>query len=110
MLLGSVSLQSHAIISAYLSIVAGIVEAVFSYMAGHAEISMALYGIALVAIFDGLGSILVLSLWQCSDADRTLKLKLKELKYSYIIGVFMMLLGIFFICDWCGQYLSIFCI
>lgn len=91
---------THAILSGYLSIAAGIVEAGYSYLAGQSEVSMALYGIALTAILDTSGSILVLVIWQCSPNDRPLQLELKELKYTIIIGCFMMFLGIFFVIDW----------
>ena len=46
----------HAILSAYLSIVAGLVETVISLMDGMEEISMSLYGIALMAFVDITGS------------------------------------------------------
>jgi hypothetical protein len=54
----------HAIASAYLSIVAGIVEAVMSMMAGSEEDSLSLYGVALMAFVDIAGTFLVLSLWE----------------------------------------------
>ena len=85
----------HAVLSAYLSIAAGVMETVMSFVAGFAEVSMSMFGISLVAFVDIMGSILVLLLWQCkrdadADADR-----LRELRYSIVIGASMILLGIF---------------
>lgn len=97
------SLRFHAIFSAYLSILAGIVEAVLSSMAGHEEVSMSLYGIALMAFVDITGSVLVLSLWQCSRAvygtERPKSERFKEMHYSIIIGYLMVALGIFLMAD-----------
>lgn len=69
-------------------------------IAGHADISMSLYGIAIMAIVDITGSILVLIFWQGNDTTvRGLTQTVRELQYSYIIGALMMLLGIFLILD-----------
>ena len=93
--------HTHAIISAYLSIIAGLVEAALSLTAGHAEISMSLYGIALMAIVDITGSVLVLRMWQNSGApeDRLISQRLQEMQYSITIGVMMIVLGCFLIAD-----------
>ena len=97
------SLRFHAIFSAYLSILAGIAEAVLSVMAGYQEESMSLYGIALMAFVDIAGSILVLLLWQCSNAvygsDRPKSERFKEMRYSIIIGYLMIALGVFLMTD-----------
>ncbi len=90
----------HAIISGYLSIAAGVVEAGYSYYAGQSEVSMALYGIALSSLLDVSGSIMVLVLWQCSSYKSAEKLELQELQYTFAIGCFMMFLGTFFVTDW----------
>ena len=89
----------HAVFSAYLSIFAGIIEAFFSTILGHAELSMSLYGIALMAIVDITGSVLVLMIWQKYDSDRNKEKKILEARYSYIIGVLMMILGLFLVAD-----------
>jgi len=73
-------------------------------IAGHADISMSLYGIAIMAVVDITGSILVLIFWQGSsdiEGERGLPQKIREVQYSYIIGALMMLLGIFLIVDRC---------
>ena len=118
------SLRFHAVFSAYLSIGAGLFEAVFAVIftflfilydlfidlplyakmiAGHTDISMSLYGIAIMAIVDITGSILVLIFWQGNDqspsTERESPEKIRELQYSYVIGALMMLLGIFLILD-----------
>lgn len=89
----------HAIFSAYVSIFAGLIEAFFSIILGHAELSMSLYGIALMAIVDVTGSILVLKIWQKYDCDNNREKKILEARYSYIIGVLMMILGLFLVSD-----------
>lgn len=89
----------HAIFSAYVSIFAGLIEAFFSVMLGHAELSMSLYGIALMAIVDITGSVLVLMVWQKYDNDKNKEKKILEARYSYIIGVLMMILGLFLVAD-----------
>lgn len=95
------SAHKHAIISAYLSIIAGLVEAVLSLLAGHAEISMSLYGIALMAIVDITGSVLVLKMWQSDTKpeDRLKSDRIKEMEYSISIGVLMIILGTFLSID-----------
>ena len=88
--------KMHAVLSAYLSIAAGVVELIMSSVAGFTEVSMSMFGISLVAFVDIMGSILVLLLWQCkrSDADSRAE-RLRELRYSVAIGVLMILLGVF---------------
>lgn len=88
----------HAVFSAYVSIFAGVIEAFFSVILGHAELSMSLYGIALMAIVDITGSVLVLLIWQSPD-DRNREKKILEARYTYIIGVLMMILGLFLVAD-----------
>lgn len=90
--------QFHAVFSAYVSIFAGIIEAFFSIVLGHAELSMSLYGIALMAIVDVTSSVLVLFIWQDSG-ERNKEKKILESRYSYIIGVLMMVLGLFLVGD-----------
>jgi divalent metal cation (Fe/Co/Zn/Cd) transporter len=91
----------HAIVSAYLSIVAGLVEASLSILAGHAELSMSLYGIALMAFVDITGSLLVLYTWQFSEAkaERKLQDRIREMRMSRGIGIMMIILGLFLIAD-----------
>jgi hypothetical protein len=98
------SLSFHAVLSAYLSIFAGIVEAVLSIMAGTTDISMSLYGVALMALVDIAGSMLILLLWQCRPANcdetnRGSMERMRDLQYTSIIGVFMILLGLFLMTD-----------
>lgn len=96
----------HAVLSAYLSIIAGLYETIFSLVAGHADLSMSLYGIALMAVVDITGSALVLLIWQTSDiggtTERSTQLKLQEARYSYVIGALMMFLGLFLVADRCS--------
>lgn len=93
----------HAILSAYLSIIIGLIETALAIYTGHAHISMALYGIALMAFVDVVGSVLIVyTYYGLSDTTHEMSgidsdRKAKELKYSYVIGVLMMILGVFFI-------------
>lgn len=91
----------HTIVSAYLSMIAGAIEAVMSIISGHEEISMSMYGIALMAIVDFAGSILVLQLWQCrgNGEERLIEERINECNYSMTIGVLMMSLGMFLTTD-----------
>lgn len=101
--MGESTARFHAILSAYLSIAAGVIEAVLSMLSGHKETSMSLYGIALMAFVDVTGSILVLQLWQCSSTnyagERLASERRKEMNYSIIIGSLMIFLGFFLIAD-----------
>ena len=93
------SYRTHAILSAYLSILAGAIEAGLSLWYGHSEISMSLYSIALMAFVDITGSVLVLFMWQRSSKERLVSDRLQELSYSMAIGVLMIFLGIFLMVD-----------
>lgn len=98
------NLVFHAILSAYLSIFIGLTEAGLSVYAGHAEISMALYGIAVMGLVDGTGSVLVLMMWQCGSqkngkTERLVSERIREMRYSLIIGCMMLLLGSFLVVD-----------
>lgn len=91
----------HTVLSAYLSIIAGLIEAGLSLYSGHAEISMSLYGIALMAIVDITGSVLVLKMWQCGSIsdERLISERRQEMYYSIVIGTLMVVLGFFLIVD-----------
>lgn len=90
----------HAILSGYLSIVAGILETSFSLFDGYQEFSMSLFGIALMAFVDITGSVLVLIFWQCTNVTKLTEHRqagdrIREMNYSLIIGYLMVSLGVF---------------
>lgn len=91
----------HALVSAYMSIILGITEAILAIYTGHADISMALYGIALMAIVDVTGSVLVVFMYygMSNEVVHNPDKKTKELRYSQAIGVLMILLGLFLVAD-----------
>lgn len=94
----------HAVLSAYLSIMAGLTELMMSLWAGHSEKSMSIYGIGIMAFVDVAGSVLVLSLWQCGPLSspggvRTIVDRRREMLFSAIIGTMMVFLGLFLIVD-----------
>lgn len=91
----------HAVISAYLSILAGVWELGLSIWAGSAEKSMSVYGIGIMAAVDIAGSVLVLALWQCGSVEgmRLLSERRREMHYSMCIGAMMIFLGMFLIVD-----------
>jgi hypothetical protein len=60
---------------------------------------MSLYGIALMAIVDVTGSVLVLMMWQCGSNDRKFSERIREMRYSIFIGAMMVLLGLFLVID-----------
>jgi len=93
--------RKHAVISAYLSILAGLLEVGLSLYVGHNEKSMSVYSIALMAIVDVSGSILVLSLWQFSGPAglRLMSERKREMHYSVCIGAMMCFLAIFLLAD-----------
>lgn len=94
------SYRWHIIFSAYLSVLVGLVEAVLSSLIGHQETSMSQYGVALMALLDITGSLLILALWQCKNRDSSdLKTKITEITYTIIIGILMVLLGLFLLVD-----------
>lgn len=107
MLLGY-SFAFHAVLSAYMSLSVGIVEATITILAGRTDVSMSLYAVALMSILDAVGSILVLTLWQnrkeeSSFADKFEKIEASEseeitdLWYSFTIGFSMLVMGLFLI-------------
>ena len=102
------SATRHAVISAYLSIVAGIWELSLSIWAGHNEKSMSVYGIGIMAFVDIAGSILVLSLWQFGTVEgmRLLSERRREMHYSVCIGAMMIFLGMFLIADSLQRFLN----
>uniref|UniRef100_A0A7S2UWE3 Cation efflux protein transmembrane domain-containing protein n=1 Tax=Fibrocapsa japonica TaxID=94617 RepID=A0A7S2UWE3_9STRA len=84
------SAKRNAIISAYLSIVAGLLEFVFSYMAGESEDSVSIMGIASMAIIEAAGSALVAWRWQFWDKQELQKtLPFKEAVCSMSIALMM---------------------
>ena len=97
------SARFHAILSAYLSIVAGLLEAVLSISLGSEEDSMSLYGIALMGFVDVTGSLLILNLFQCRRTsyagERSQQDKRTEIIYTIAIGLLMVVLGVFLIVD-----------
>ena len=86
-------------LSAYLSIMAGAIETVFSVVEGHEQLSMALYGIALMAIVDITGMLFVWQNGDSSSSERSTLQKMQEARYSYTIGALMMVLGLFLVAD-----------
>ena len=101
------SASKHAVVSAYLSIAAGIWELSLSVWVGHAEKSMSVYGIGIMAFVDIAGSILVLSLWQCGAPEgmRLLSERRREMLYSGCIGAMMIFLGLFLLADSLQRFL-----
>lgn len=100
----------HAVFSAYLTIIIGLVLAVLTILAGRTDVSMSLYAVALMSILDVSGGILVLTLWQNRKEESTYVDKFErieaseteeitDLRYSFIIGLFMLTMGIFLILD-----------
>ena len=94
----------HAVFSAYLSITTGIAGFVLTVVAANAEMSMALYGIALIEIVDVSASFLVLLVYQAKCGivkyrGLNAEERRKETKYSFLIGVLMAILGSFLLID-----------
>ena len=100
----------HAVVSAYLTVVAGTVETALSFLAGTTDLSMSLYAVALMSITDIAGGILILTLWQnrkeeSSYLDKYERREASEtekstdLWYSFTIGVFMLIMGLFLMAD-----------
>ena len=91
----------HAVFAAYLSLLTGTVGVVISIMAADAELSMSLYGMALIEVIDVAASIMVLYIYQptCfkelseSAQDRI------ENQYSFMLGGLMFVLGVFLLTD-----------
>ena len=100
----------HAVFSAYLTIIIGIVLAALTILAGRTDVSMSLYAVALMSILDVSGGILVLTLWQnrreeSTYIDKFERIEASEIEevtdlwYSFIIGLFMLTMGLFLILD-----------
>lgn len=100
----------HAVLAAYLTIVAGTVEMILSMLAGKTDMSMSLYAVALMSILDVAGGCLILTIWQdrIDDPGYVDKLerieaaeaeKLTDLRYSFAIGMSMIIMGLFLMAD-----------
>lgn len=107
MLLGY-SYVFHAVFSAYLSILVGLVQGTLTILAGRTDVSMSLYAVALMSILDVGSGILVLTLWQnrkeeSSFVDKFEKIEASEteeitdLWYSFAIGLSMLVMGLFLV-------------
>lgn len=108
----------HAVVAAYLSIGVGIVQATLTILAGLTDVSMSLYAVALMSILDVFGGVLILTLWQnrkleSSYLDKFERIEASEteevtdLWYSFIIGLFMLLMGLILIIDRFDQHSAI---
>ena len=100
----------HAVVAAYLTILAGTVETTLSILAGKTDVSMSLYAVALMSITDIAGGILILTLWQNRREDSSYIDKFERIEaheserftdlwYSFTIGVFMLIMGLFLMAD-----------
>jgi hypothetical protein len=109
MLLGY-SFVFHAVAAAYLSIGVGIIQATLTILAGLTDVSMSLYAVALMSILDVFGGVLILTLWQNRKAESSYLDKYERIEaseteevtdlwYSFIIGLFMLLMGLVLIID-----------
>eukprot|EP01041_Mallomonas_annulata_P011106 gene11106-23209_t len=94
----------HAIISSYLNIVAGIIDLCLSIWAGSEDVSLSMFGVAIMTFVDLSGSILVLVRWQFffSETIDHQAEKRREMFLSCILGFLMALLGMSLlnICTW----------
>lgn len=86
----------HAIYSAYLNILANLIEFFMAVQAGVDEGSLSMFGVALMTIVGITGSVLVLFRWQYISGDDKI-LRLREMQFSFVLGMFMTILGMFFL-------------
>jgi len=96
------SARCHALLSAYLSIAAGITITILAIIAATQENSMSLYGVAFMAMIDSTGSVLVLMIYQsvCSSVDLNGNQQhRREAQYSFLIGILMLILGVVLFTD-----------
>jgi hypothetical protein len=100
----------HAVAAAYLSIGVGVIQATLTILAGLTDVSMSLYAVALMSILDVFGGVLILTLWQNRKAESSYLDKYERIEateteevtdlwYSFIIGLFMLLMGLVLIID-----------
>lgn len=100
----------HAVAAAYLSIGVGIIQATLTILAGLTDVSMSLYAVALMSILDVFGGVLILTIWQNRKAESSYLDKFERIEaseteevtdlwYSFIIGLFMLLMGLVLIVD-----------
>jgi hypothetical protein len=87
----------HAILSAYLSVFLGLIEAIISISVNISSLSMAIFGFALLAIVDIVGSLLVLRRWQFSSNIEPFISNIQEQKDAVTLGYLMTLLGVFLV-------------
>lgn len=86
----------HAIYSGYLSLFSGFVEFSLSVSTGHSENSMSLFGLAIMAIAEMTGSLLVIWRWQFATHYEMAEAHVIqfEIKCSILIGTLTWLLGL----------------
>ena len=106
--MNSANARLHAVASAYLSLSSGITGVILSVIAADAELSMSLYGMAMIGIVDVAASVLVLLVYQPSclrlvnrgsnQLTNSAEIQLEN-KFSFAIGVLMALLGLFLLTD-----------
>jgi hypothetical protein len=91
----------HALFAAWVSIVIGLAITCLSFLSARAEKSMSLYSLALLAAVDTSSSILVILFWQTQTTQegKSALQNIKEHRYTYAIGVMMILMGILLLGD-----------
>jgi hypothetical protein len=100
----------HAVFSSYLFIIAGVLENALSIIAGSKDASMSLYSVALMSSTDIIGGVLILTIWQNRkpDSDEEDKFEREEIRaserlvdlwYTFTIGMFMVIMGLFLMFD-----------
>lgn len=89
----------HALIAAWTSVFAGLILASLSFLSAHEENSMSLYAICLLSLVDTATSVMVILFWQVQEDMRSISNSIKEHRYTYVIGVLMIFMGIMLFAD-----------
>lgn len=92
----SCSGQFHALASAYLSVVCGVILAVFSFIIASSESSLSLFALCILAIIDIATSTLVIIYWQGNYkvTERKPQQSIQEHRYTTLIGMMMIMMGL----------------
>jgi divalent metal cation (Fe/Co/Zn/Cd) transporter len=93
------SARFHAVLSAYLSIAAGVTIAILALVAADEESSMSLYGAAFMGLIDSTGSVLVLMVYHTCTVNHHTATDRLEAQYSIIIGGLMLVMGVYLLTD-----------
>lgn len=91
----------QALVAAWVSVLIGCVITLLAFYSGFLLDVMSLYALSIMSAVDTISSILVIVFWQKhqTELDLTTEQSKKEQKYTYWVGIMMIIMGILLFCD-----------